>query len=134
MTDFINWIQQALDYVAGMPSLMLVFVGCVAIGYVLKLSPWFPNSAIPLVVILSGLILNLMLCGAKPDTMVAIVWKTRHAVVGMIIGLMAWMFHLLILKRIEPYLPTLVSKIPGLGWLTPTDNPDNSTTKDPKKP
>jgi len=79
---------------AGAPSGLLVFALCIAIGYVWKATRICPNRFTPLAVMVFGLLANLGLNWKQPD-------RLRFAIIGLIIGFLAWMFHRLLLKRLE---------------------------------
>lgn len=86
------------DSLAGAPSGLLVFALCIAAGYVWKVIRVLPNRFIPLVVMLIGAALHSLLTMVANQS--APVW-VRSAVVGFIIGFVAWVFHRLVLKRLE---------------------------------
>lgn len=86
------------DSLAGAPSGLLVFALCIAVGYVWKIIRVLPNRFIPLVVMLTGSVLHSLLTMVADQP--APVW-VRSAVVGFIIGFLAWLFHHLLLKRLE---------------------------------
>lgn len=83
---------------AGAPSGLLVFALCIAFGYVWKAIKICPNRFTPLAVMLAGAVLHPALTYAAGQA--GPVW-VRSAVVGFIIGFLAWMFHRVLLKRIE---------------------------------
>lgn len=80
---------------SGAPSGLLVFILCIAVGYVWKVIRVLPNRFIPLLVMLTGAGLHAAL---QPSPNPSIV---RAAVVGFIIGFLAWLFHRLLLKKLE---------------------------------
>ena len=82
----------------GAPSGLLVFLLCIAAGYVWKVIRVLPNRFIPLVVMLTGALLHSGLTYAEKQSLSD--W-IRAAVVGFIIGFLAWLFHRLLLKRLE---------------------------------
>ena len=105
---------------AGAPSGLLVFALCIAAGYAWKSVKLLPNRVIPLVVMLTGAILHPILSGGD---------VARTAVIGFVIGFLAWLFHRLILKRIEDRLGVkLTEDETDFIAKPPTDN------YDPKNP
>jgi hypothetical protein len=85
------------DQLAGCPSGVLVFFACIAFGYVWKMIQVLPNKFIPVVVMITGAVLNPLLQG-KLDSVATI---SRIALLGFIIGFLAWLFHRLLLKKLE---------------------------------
>lgn len=114
---------------AGAPSGLLVFALCIAAGYVWKVIRVLPNRFIPLVVMLTGAVLHPALTYAADQA--GPVW-VRSAVVGFIIGFLAWLFHRLILKRIEDKLGAkLEDDSDPQAFVKPPEPKDNY---DPNKP
>lgn len=126
--DSINDLLSTLDKLQGLPAAGLVFVLCLAVGYAwrgLKFS-WFPNDAIPLVVMITGALFMMFIADGRPTTMPHHVWTARNLAVGFIIGAIAWAVHnYVIAKFIEPW---LVSKIPSLSNTTFFTKSDSTTT------
>lgn len=84
------------EHLAGAPAGILVFLLCIALGYVWKNMHFLPNRFIPGIVMLFGAVANPLLywpANAKD--------AVRLTVVGLIIGFIAWLFHRLVLKKIE---------------------------------
>jgi len=79
----------------------LVMVVCIALGYVLKITPVFPNAYIPHAVILLGAGLNPCIVGrgnVSPDVSNPL----AHLVMqGFVIGVAAFAAHHLIISKIE---------------------------------
>lgn len=84
------------EHLTGAPAGILVFIICIAIGYIWKNIHVLPNRFIPLIVMLSGSILNPLLYWPN-NTKDAV----RLLVIGFIIGFVSWIFHKLVLKKIE---------------------------------
>ena len=141
--DQLNGLLSNLDKLQGLPSATLVFFLCLAVGYAwrwLKFS-WFPNDAIPMVVMVTGALFMMFIADGRPTTMPHHVWTARNLAVGFIIGCLAWAVHnYVIAKWIEPW---LISKLPSLGNTTffsksdsdrqipPTSAQSNKTPDDP---
>jgi len=94
---YLNKLAELNDQLAGAPSGVLVFFGCIAFGYMWKWIKLLPNRFIPLAVVFSGAVLNPVLQG-KYDSFATI---ARVALLGFIIGFLAWLFHRLLLKKLE---------------------------------
>jgi hypothetical protein len=132
----LNDILSYLDKLQGLPAAGLVLVLCIAVGYAwrgLNLK-WFPNDAIPLVVMITGSLFMMFIADGRPTTMPHHVWTARNLAVGFVIGAIAWAVHNYALAWIEKW---LVSKIPGLSNTTfftkdgspPTENPSGQSNK-----
>lgn len=102
-----EWLQQQMDRLDGAPSWFLVGLGCLAIGLALKKIKAFPNSAIPMVLMLSGMLGKLMLAAQEPSGMLHRVWLARQAFSGLIIAFLAWAFHHYVLKQLAQRFPWL---------------------------
>jgi hypothetical protein len=92
-----NKLVEINDSLAGAPSGLLIFFVCIAFGYVWKMVRLLPNRFIPAVVMVTGACLNPLLLG-KHDS---IAHMARAAIIGFIIGFLAWLFHRLLLKKLE---------------------------------
>lgn len=115
--DQINNFLSALDKLEGLSAAALVFVLCLATGYAwrgLNLK-WFPNDAIPVVVMLTGAIVMAFIADGRPTTMPPRVWTVRNLAIGFVIGAFAWLVHNYALSKIEDW---LVSKLPSLSNTT----------------
>lgn len=100
-TNSIPYLDEAIKWsesLSNAPAAVLVFLMCIASGYVWKAIRVFPNRFTPLVVMIVGAVLLMGLTWASNSTGPVIL---RNAVVGFIIGFAAWLAHRLILKRIE---------------------------------
>jgi ATP/ADP translocase len=83
----------------------LTAVCCLACGYAWRFArwKWFPNDAIPPVVMLTGAILFAVLAGHgkdQPD----LNWHVRAVMVGFIIGFAVVMVHNYAIKKLEDWL------------------------------
>lgn len=91
---------------------LLVGVAVVVLGYVLKLVPQVDNRRIPIYIILSSIGLYLGLCvppaGSFADLPSFIRYALTSIILGAFVGMLAWLFHAQLLKRI------IDSKIPAL--------------------
>jgi len=91
---------------------LLVVVAVVIIGYLLKLIPKWNNDNIPWVVIPSSILLYGILCVPPASSFDTVSDSLRYlvttAILGALVGLIAWGLHARILKRI------LDAKIPAL--------------------
>lgn len=94
-------ILQLNDKLMGLPGGVLVFIVCIGTGYAVKLTERVHNSAIPIVVMLTGVILFALISPEKTDDAPIRIWLVKNICVGWIIGFAAWMSHKLILKRVE---------------------------------
>lgn len=101
MTNSIPYLDDAIRWsesLSNAPAAVLVFLMCIASGYVWKAIHIFPNRFTPLVVMFVG---SFLLMGLTWAVDAAAPHVLRNACVGFIIGFAAWLAHRLILKRIE---------------------------------
>ncbi len=95
----ITWI----DYIDKAPPLLLLFFFTIAFGYVLRRSEWIPNKRIPLLLFFFGAIVYpLMRYGLTP-----------FLVKGALISGGGWLFHKVILNRLEERYPWLKKALAG---------------------
>lgn len=109
-------MEQLTQYIAkleAMTGLALVALTCLVLGYVLKLIPKFPNGAVPLVVVLAGMLLTPVIDEGKAANETVRVWLIDHILYGMIVGFCVWTFHAYILKRFEDKIPILGALLNG---------------------
>lgn len=102
-----DWITELNDQLIGAPAVALVVLGCIAIGYALRLARKFPNDAIPLTVIIAGSALFMLLAPDRTNGMQMRVWLTRNFLIGLILGFLAWRIHARGLKQLEDKIPFL---------------------------
>lgn len=112
----VNWDAR----LAGAPSGLLVFALCIATGYVWKAIRICPNRFTPLAVMIFGLIYNLVL-NWKSDE------RLRFALIGLIIGFLAWIFHRLLLKKLEDKLGVKIDEGDSDPAAFVKPNPDNKS-------
>lgn len=114
------------------PNVGLVFAVCIVAGYVWKFAKWswFPNNAIPPVVILIGGTAMLLLAGEEPANISGRIWHTRQFIVGVVIGFLAWVSHALVISRIEDWMG---AQVPAIGKLLSKPS-QNGTPPSPPAP
>lgn len=101
MNDILEGIKGAAEYIQSAPLSVLTIIFLNGLGYGLKFIPWIPNRSIPLA---------LMLCGALIMMSLAPVPEGRNPLVllglmGWIFGVIAWLVHAVVLRRLEKFLP-----------------------------
>ena len=139
--DTINTALQYLDKIQGLSAVALVFLSCIVIGYVLRLIKSFPNEGIPVVVILWGALVMLFIADPRATTMPARVWTVRNILVGLIIGMAAWVSHKMVLSYLEDFLiakfnlgnTTFFRKSDSDRQIPPTSAQSTKTPDDPAK-
>ena len=109
--QFITQIVEVLSRLYGLPSYAVVFISCLAVGYVLKLSKKFPNDAIPVVAILWGAAFLPLIADPAADATPWRIWFGKNFLIGLVIGALAWAFHNKILSRFEDKIPFLGPRI-----------------------
>jgi hypothetical protein len=115
-----NTMVQWNDNLAGAPAGLLVFCVCIAAGYVWKVIRVLPNRFIPLIVMLTGAVIHPSLTYVSGQAGPVLL---RWSVVGFIIGFAAWVFHRLVLKKIEDKLGTKLDEA-DTEIVIPKDNYD----------
>lgn len=97
-----NELLQLNDKLMNAPAGVVVALFAIALGYVLKISAFFPNNRIPLVIVLFTAVVFPIL-EACADTMAAkehvALRVPINVLIGFIIGFLAWAFHAQILKK-----------------------------------
>lgn len=111
--DQFDSFLKILDKIQGLSAVALVFFLCLAVGYAWRSIKfkWFPNDAIPMVVMGTGSLVMSFIASGRPNDMPSHVWVVRNLVVGFIIGALAWLVHNYALSKLENW---LASKFPGL--------------------
>jgi len=104
MSDTIEKSIAFLNSLYGLPAAALVFGSCVVWGYILRFIKRFPNDGIPVAVVLWGGIVMSLVADSRASSMPLRVWVVRNIMVGLIIGLLAWLAHKTILGRIEDWI------------------------------
>lgn len=105
------------DQLAGAPAGVLLGIFAIALGYILKTIPAFPNKYIPLVVVAFCTVGFMVIAPARPADMLPRIYHGRDFIIGFIIGFAAWTFHAQILKR----------------WVDPKFLKDEQPPSDPKQ-
>lgn len=95
--EIVSKVVDAASYVSTAPASAITFIGCLLLGYFLKMVPMFPNKFIPLVNVIAGPLLFLAMEMDKP-TQIAHP-AVMHAIVGTGIGMTAWVVHRTILRK-----------------------------------
>lgn len=132
MSDTIDKVIAGLNSLYGLPAVALVLGSCIVLGYILKFIRQFPNDGIPVAVVLWGGIAMSLVADARASSMPLRVWVVRNILVGMIIGLVAWIVHKTALSKLEDWIgmrfglqgTSFFSKKNG-AITPPTDPPSN---------
>lgn len=93
-----NYVSGAAEYLLGAGPAVITVVACLALGYLLKATP-FPNKYIPPFVWLGGAVLYPLLespAKAPPSVSHPMV---LFAIVGLVLGIGSWVIHRTILRR-----------------------------------
>lgn len=138
-------IKTALDWITkleGLPTGALTILVCIALGYALKFTPSFLNSRIPLVVWLAGGLFYCLSAPTGPSNPLIVQEAAPFSVrvrmfgIGVVLGIMAWLIHNQLLKRIEDS-DLLAKWMPPLSQLllqAKTSPPANVATPAPITP
>lgn len=112
------WIQQLETLPAGALTILV----CIAIGYILKFVPEFPNARIPLVnLIFAGFYYSFTVPYTPANPLIVpegtpIAARLRNFGIGLVLGAVAWIIHAQVLKRVEDS-NLLASILPGVSAL-----------------
>jgi hypothetical protein len=93
------------------PTVGLVFAVVIIIGYCLRFWKFFPNEAIPTVVIFAGAAAMLLVSDGRPESIGWRVWNVKLGFTGLIIGFIAWMAHNLVISKLEDFLSTKFASV-----------------------
>lgn len=96
--DTFQSILDLLHSLYGAPGYVVVFLSCIAFGYLAKASKFVPNDKIPLFIFLWGTIWNLLLADTRTPGYSLRLWVARNLLVGFIIAGLAWLIHNRFLK------------------------------------
>lgn len=91
MTNSIPYLDQALrlnEALLGLPALPLLFIGCLAFGYLLKTVPFYKNRWIPFSNFCFGILGNLCLSGVSNRYEIA-----KSVILGIVAAGSAWYVH-----------------------------------------
>lgn len=117
----------------GAPIWVLIVLGTIVFGYILRIAEWFPNKKIPLVVVPFAIIINLVMMWPFHDKKMAHIdmgaWITRQIIVGMILGFVSWVLHKTLLKNLENRIPWLKGMLQDSGLDTVPPFPPQSSTE-----
>lgn len=122
------------------PNVALVFALVIVVGYCFRFWKNFPNEAIPAIVILTGAVGMMLLADVCPANIRPRIWHAKNAIIGLIIGFIAWMAHNLVVSRIEDWLAsksTVFFKLMSAKTPAPVVPPTTTTNpvpQDPAKP
>lgn len=104
------WVQDAYSW----PSWAIAAALVLAFGYCLRAWVAFPNQAIPLVCLLMGGIFTELLAPGAPQSFDAHRWRALNFAIGAVVGLLAWLLHKYVLKKIEDKLPWVKDILGGI--------------------
>lgn len=106
--------QKALNELNRWPNWLLLAVGLLIMGYVLRNVRRVSNESIPGWLVVSGALTNAILAGGDPHEQGWAVWTMRQMLIGAIVGWVVWRVHHHVLKPLE-------DKFPWLRFLIPSD-------------
>ena len=106
--DILETLKQLGNWVYEAPAVLLIIVALNALGFVLKSSPFVPNTWIRGILCVVGITLTLLLApipqGRNPYVMLG--------VFGFIFAVVAMFAHATLLKRAEKFFPGLFGEKP----------------------
>lgn len=116
-------ILNFLHSLYGLPGYALAGIACLLVGYGCKISEWFPNRRIPLIMMPAGALFNWLLALPRVPEQPVRLYIAQNVIIGALIGALAWLVHDQLLKQIEekiPFLGRLLSKANGTTPPAPT--------------
>jgi hypothetical protein len=122
LNDTITQIVEMLGKLYGLPAFGLVFIVCLAVGYGLRLWKKFPNDGIPLAVILCGPVFLPLIADPAADSIPWRIWFFKNFLIGLIVGVAAWVAHNKLLSKFEDKIPFLGDKLAAVD-APPNPNP-----------
>jgi hypothetical protein len=124
-----------LNQLYGLPAAALVFCSCIVVGYILRFIKSFPNNGIPVVAILWGGLVMSLIADSRATTMPLRVWIVRNILVGMVIGMLAWIVHKAVLSKLEDWIASKFAWTSETTFFKKTDQTpvptENQTTNKP---
>lgn len=135
-SQWIAWAERVNNYLTGAPAGILTIVICIVAGWVLKSWRRFPNEAIPLSVVMVGVVWFMLMAPAKSNETALRIWLGRNAAIGSGLGLFAWGVHYFVLSRFEDSLPLLGKLLSKAKAEQPPADPPatNPLDRQPNKP
>lgn len=115
MPDF-DLVLAALSKLTNSPPPALLFIGLIALGYVFKVVPSFPNNWIPRVNLITAMILYPLICRPDLNETYSMRWPwvgalVRDEIVAMIIFCASWLAHRAILKKfLDKFIPNSMNE------------------------
>jgi len=99
MNDIVQQLLQLDTWLNALPNGAGTIIICLAFGYLLKWLPSVNNRWIPVSVILAGALVYSLL--AERGDLPLRVFLVKSIGFGLVAGVLAWLAHNLLLKRIE---------------------------------
>lgn len=104
MKEWIENIIGSLNQLEGISAVSLVFLSCIAVGYVVRSIKRIDNSSIPAIVTLWGVVFMGLVANSRATDMSLRVWLVRNVLVGAVVGVASVLMHKLVLKRVEDWI------------------------------
>lgn len=133
--DTLESFLNILDRIEGLPAIALVAFTCIIVGYVWRFIrlKWFPNEVIPIIVMLWGAFFFSFIADPRATNVPVRVWFVRNVLIGIIVGFVSWMFHALVLKRIEDWVLSKMPKLSDTTFFTEKNPPSEPNPAQPKE-
>jgi len=113
MTDPSQWLDAFNLLIKSLHSAptYAVFCSCVVVGYVFRCIKSFPNGGIPALVVSWGALANTIMSNEHGPSLTLSQERFLAGMIGMVIGLLAWLFHKKLLKKLETKVPFLANML-----------------------
>jgi hypothetical protein len=118
-----DFVSDLFSQLTALGPEMLVALIVIVLGYVLRFIPAVPNRFIPLACIVLGGILYPLLAPLPKADLAVRHPMTRLALIGILIGFLAWIGHNKFLKPIEDKVPFLKGLLDDDGAKPPAGTP-----------
>lgn len=116
--DLIDILKQVAEQIQSAPPVLLLIFALNGLGLILKKSP-LPNAWIPAVLCGVGIAVSVLTLplpsGRNPQVILG--------VMGFLFAIVAWLFHLTLLRRLEKFLPGFAVDDPAKPTEPPKPNP-----------
>lgn len=94
-------LWHTLNSIYNVTDAAYLIVACLVVGYVLKSIKPFPNTLIPVSVVIVGLVGSIFLQPDAPSGIPHKAWNFKNGVCGLALGFLTWRFHKGILSKLD---------------------------------
>lgn len=102
-----NYVEELVNTLSNLRPEMFCIVACIAVGYLVRITPVIPNKWIPSICIVVGAFVYPFLTSTgrvSPDSVNPLM---RIVLTGLILGALSFAIHDQVLSKLERYIPGL---------------------------